>query len=117
MKEELLQSGKPSVGFGRMGNWGEGLPSGTPCLKCVQCSQAKLPRHTRSDPVEPAMIGRPLQIFAILVVASLLSLHAAGQLQPEKTEPKQQFTAEQVAFFEKEVLPILKANCFKCHGG
>ncbi len=26
------------------------------------------------------------------------------------------FAAEDVAFFEKEVLPILKANCFACHG-
>jgi mono/diheme cytochrome c family protein len=25
-------------------------------------------------------------------------------------------TAEDVAFFEKDVLPILKANCFACHG-
>src|SRR5205807_2470141 len=25
--------------------------------------------------------------------------------------------AESSAFFEKEVLPVLKANCFKCHGG
>lgn len=25
-------------------------------------------------------------------------------------------TADDVAFFEKEVLPILKANCFACHG-
>ncbi len=25
--------------------------------------------------------------------------------------------AEGVAFFEKEVLPILRANCFECHGG
>ena len=25
-------------------------------------------------------------------------------------------TAEQVAFFEKDVQPLLKANCFKCHG-
>ena len=26
------------------------------------------------------------------------------------------FTAEQVAFYEKQVLPVLKANCLKCHG-
>jgi mono/diheme cytochrome c family protein len=27
------------------------------------------------------------------------------------------FPAEDVAFYEKEVLPLLKANCLKCHGG
>ncbi len=26
------------------------------------------------------------------------------------------FTAEQVAFFEKDVLPVLQKHCFKCHG-
>jgi mono/diheme cytochrome c family protein len=26
-------------------------------------------------------------------------------------------TPEQAAFFEKDVLPLLKENCFKCHGG
>ena len=31
--------------------------------------------------------------------------------------PAKVFTAEQVAFFEKEVRPILQANCLKCHGG
>ena len=31
------------------------------------------------------------------------------------TEPAK-FTQEQVAFFEKEVLPVLTANCLKCHG-
>jgi mono/diheme cytochrome c family protein len=26
------------------------------------------------------------------------------------------FTAEQIAFYEKEVKPLLRENCFKCHG-
>ncbi len=26
------------------------------------------------------------------------------------------FSADQVAFYEKQVLPVLKANCLKCHG-
>jgi mono/diheme cytochrome c family protein len=37
---------------------------------------------------------------------------APGQAQAEKRGAQD----EQAAFFEKEVLPILKANCFKCHG-
>jgi len=31
------------------------------------------------------------------------------------SEPK--FTAEQVAFYEREVKPLLRAHCIKCHGG
>ena len=41
-----------------------------------------------------------------LTVLALLALAAP---------PK--FTAEQVAFYEKQVLPILKEHCFKCHTG
>lgn len=32
-------------------------------------------------------------------------------------EPESKFAAEDVTFFEKEVFPILRANCFACHGG
>ena len=31
-------------------------------------------------------------------------------------QPAPKFTAEQVAFFESDVRPILKVNCLKCHG-
>jgi hypothetical protein len=30
--------------------------------------------------------------------------------------PKSTFSAEQLRFYDAEVLPILKANCYKCHG-
>src|SRR5438128_1270455 len=45
--------------------------------------------------------------IGLACVASLA--HAAPSDRP--------FTTEQVAFFEQKVVPILKANCFKCHGG
>lgn len=31
-------------------------------------------------------------------------------------DPVPAFTADQVAFYEKEVKPLLQKNCFKCHG-
>ncbi|MFO0881005.1 MAG: DUF1549 domain-containing protein [Gemmataceae bacterium] len=34
-------------------------------------------------------------------------------LRANSAEPK--FTAEQVKFYEKEVLPVLKEHCYKCH--
>jgi len=53
-------------------------------------------------------------LFVVLGCAALALLTwPAGLAQP----PAGKLSAEQVAFFEKEVLPILKANCFKCHGG
>ena len=36
---------------------------------------------------------------------------------PEKQPAAQAFTAEQIAFYEKQVLPILKESCLKCHTG
>ena len=33
----------------------------------------------------------------------------------KKTDATKTFSPQQVAFFEKQVLPILKENCFKCH--
>ena len=33
--------------------------------------------------------------------------------QPPAGKP----SAKEAAFFTKEVLPVLEANCFKCHGG
>src|SRR5262245_34932736 len=48
----------------------------------------------------------------ILSCAALALLAwSAGFAQP----PAVKLSAKQVAFFEKEVLPILKDNCFKCH--
>ncbi len=44
-----------------------------------------------------------------------LALLFANVLAAAEMEPK--FSAAAVTFFEKEVFPILKANCFSCHGG
>ncbi|VTT97292.1 signal peptide protein : Uncharacterized protein OS=Isosphaera pallida (strain ATCC 43644 / DSM 9630 / IS1B) GN=Isop_2381 PE=4 SV=1: PSCyt1: PSCyt2: PSD1 [Gemmataceae bacterium] len=58
------------------------------------------------------------RLFAAGTVAGLaLALLAAGGRAPvAHAQEKPKFTPEQVAFFDKEVLPVLKEHCFKCHG-
>jgi mono/diheme cytochrome c family protein len=65
--------------------------------------------------------SRPLALFALavgLVAASGEFRTRADDKKAEKPAaadaPK--FAPEQVAFYEKEVLPLLKQHCFKCHG-
>ena len=48
----------------------------------------------------------------LLVLVGLALAGSAAEKKPALT-----FTAEQVAFYEKQVLPILKEHCYKCHGG
>ena len=54
----------------------------------------------------------PLRV-SILGIAAIALFAIVAFAQPE---PPKAHTAEDVAHFEKEVLPILKANCFACHG-
>ncbi|MBI1917284.1 MAG: PSD1 domain-containing protein [Planctomycetes bacterium] len=57
-------------------------------------------------------------IAATFFVACILAHGGAFADKPAPQSDKaKRFSAAQVAFFEKDVLPILKANCFKCHGG
>ena len=73
------------------------------------------PARTPADlpPREMDMTPRPLRTIAGLTVALLLA-HAAGAgpERPSAAKP----APRDVAFFEKEVVPLLKANCLKCHG-
>src|SRR5690348_11444976 len=46
--------------------------------------------------------------ICVLVAAWLGAAASTGMAQPP--------SAEQAAFFDKQVLPILKQHCFKCHG-
>jgi mono/diheme cytochrome c family protein len=62
-------------------------------------------------------------LFLLLPVAATalvpLARPAGTVAQPpaeKQTAKENRPSAEGVAIFEKEVLPILKANCFKCHG-
>src|SRR6266436_4355236 len=49
---------------------------------------------------------------SLLAMAGLSVSPARGGAEPPATSP----SADQIAFFDKEVLPVLTANCFKCHG-
>ncbi len=47
----------------------------------------------------------------------LLRLTTLGFMLLSGAHAAPDFSAEQIAFFEKEVQPILQTNCVKCHGG
>src|SRR5689334_25173426 len=55
----------------------------------------------------------PTRCVAVLSAALLYAAVRTTAADPP-ADPK--FTPEQVAFYEKEVLPVLKEHCLKCHG-
>ena len=63
------------------------------------------------------MIPRRPRTLAGLTALAAASLVLASDPTGKKPAPQPSFTAQQVALFEKEALPILQKNCFKCHGG
>jgi hypothetical protein len=53
----------------------------------------------------------------VCVAGALSLLPVSGSAgAEEKPAAARTATPDEIAFFEKEVLPVLKANCFKCHG-
>ena len=71
------------------------------------------------------MNAKRVQLLAVFLAGSALTLSAParpgepsgeGGAAPGGKQARAGKPAD-AAFFEKEVLPILKANCFKCHGG
>jgi mono/diheme cytochrome c family protein len=56
-------------------------------------------------------------LFALLLTGLAVGLTTAGAQGPDKGAKPGQPSAEQAAFFDKEVKPILLAHCFSCHGG
>lgn len=65
------------------------------------------------------MPSTPARLAAVLGFMSLLTVpwSPAGFGMDDKPAVEKKFPAEDVAFYEKDVLPILKDNCYKCHGG
>jgi hypothetical protein len=49
-------------------------------------------------------------VFSLAVAFFLASAYGESPGKPA-------FSAAQLEFFEREVKPILKANCLNCHGG
>lgn len=61
-------------------------------------------------------MNRSLLLATCVLFAGLAPAFADEPAQPA-AEKTAKFSADEVTFFEKEVFPILRANCFACHGG
>ena len=59
------------------------------------------------------------RFFALPVILGLLVLlpHAGGPVAQTPLAQEKSAAPADKNYFEKDVLPILKANCVKCHGG
>ncbi len=66
----------------------------------------------------PTHLARSIALFALAAALFSLAPVVFTRADDKKTaaSEKPTFTAQQIANFEKEVLPVLQKNCFKCHG-
>ncbi len=62
----------------------------------------------------PRLLAAVVLVGGVLLVAGQMRSRADDKKAAPAESPK--FTPEQVTFFEKDVLPVLKQHCFKCHG-
>jgi mono/diheme cytochrome c family protein len=54
---------------------------------------------------------------AVQITVAIALASGSGAIAVAQSPAGQSFTTEQLQFFEREVAPILKANCIACHGG
>jgi hypothetical protein len=66
----------------------------------------------RSQRLAAATVG----LLALAAALAFVGGSAAVAPDDKKPAPEKRFSAEGLAFFEKDVLPILQANCLECHG-
>jgi hypothetical protein len=60
----------------------------------------------------------PVRLFIAALVGAFLSAWLGeSHVRADENPPTRQFPADQLEFFEREVKPILRANCISCHGG
>jgi hypothetical protein len=59
---------------------------------------------------------KPRRVYLLVILLAGSTLVAARSSAPPPRAEKQ-LDAGDAAFFQKKALPILEANCFKCHGG
>src|SRR5262249_3310177 len=55
--------------------------------------------------------------FPAAAVAGLVLLALLVRADDKKPAAEKTFAPDKVAFFEKEVQPLLREHCVKCHGG
>jgi len=64
----------------------------------------------------PIRFPRRLSLAAVAAgLCAAAAVHTTAADGPKASDPPA-FTAEQVAFYEKEVRPLLATHCLKCHG-
>src|SRR6516165_7364031 len=62
----------------------------------------------------PTRLSRRCAVAALSVGVLYAAVRTSAADDKPAADPK--FTPEQVALYEKDVLPILKEHCLKCHG-
>ncbi|MEJ5274560.1 MAG: DUF1549 domain-containing protein, partial [Thermogemmata sp.] len=66
--------------------------------------------------VNRVTLGRATLLFALMAGMLVLVGQEFARLQAQGSDKAAAFSPQQVAFFEKQVQPLLRQHCWKCHG-
>ena len=72
-----------------------------------------LPCITR---VNRVTVGHATLLFALMIGVLVMWGQESVRLQAQDSDKAPSFSPQQVAFFEKQVQPLLRQHCWKCHG-